>query len=217
MILLVPGNTLPIVWHKSLDKLYLNVNSGFIFRAVELWVLSDLRWILTHMEAFCCYMWNNSRAYLSMVGCPFKTNCQNGPDPVAKSVVVGKSTSSDVNQGLTYHRAGPFWLWASSLSSCFASVVQQAHISWLVADLCMLLFCTIQEFAIRALLVNSHGSGMCVDMRVFRVVRAKWIKVDQRGADGSTEWHPKSSIPNCTMVHVGGMWNCYQRQFWLHL
>lgn len=34
-----------------------------------------------------------------MVGCPYKTNSQNGADPVAKSVVVGKSTSSGVNQG----------------------------------------------------------------------------------------------------------------------
>lgn len=31
-----------------------------------------------------------------VVGCPYKT----GPDSVAKSIVIGKSTSSGVNQGL---------------------------------------------------------------------------------------------------------------------
>lgn len=35
-------------------------------------------------------MGNNAHACLSMGGCPFKTNCQNGPDAVPKSVVVGK-------------------------------------------------------------------------------------------------------------------------------
>lgn len=34
-----------------------------------------------------------------MVGYLYKTDSQNGADPVARSIVVGKSTSSGVNQG----------------------------------------------------------------------------------------------------------------------
>lgn len=37
-----------------------------------------------------------------MVACPYKTNCQNGADPVAKYVVVGKA------QVLARARASPF-------------------------------------------------------------------------------------------------------------
>lgn len=42
-----------------------------------------------------------------LVGCHHKTNWQNGPDSVAKSVV-SELTALSVNQGLAQHKASPF-------------------------------------------------------------------------------------------------------------